>query len=121
MRPGEQITVIVKHWMFMITQTFARLTTDTTGVLYGLFHVKPESLAEHHQYVKSGRWVPETAQDRLAQFLRLAGKIDGWLIGKPMVAIGNAISGLGARAFRRIMFLIIVVPPVIIAYLHLRH
>jgi hypothetical protein len=119
--PGEQITIVVRHWIFMITQTLARLTTEKTGVIFGLWHAKPESCAEHHAYVSSGRWVPEAAQDAFAEFLRIAGKIDGWLIGKPLVVLGNSISGIGARPLRRFLFLIIVGAPGVIAYIHLRH
>jgi hypothetical protein len=112
----------VRHWSFLIEQTFARLSTRQTGLWFGLTHAQPESVAQHHEYVKAGDWIPEDADDGLAAFLRVAGKLDGYLIGKPGVMLFNALSAWWARPLRRYGIALLVAGlTLLIIYLHHRH
>jgi hypothetical protein len=94
----ERAAIALGHWLDLSKAAIARrYEARPDGLLRGLLHAKPESLAEHRNYVRSRAWVPEGHEGSLIPGI---GVLYHNTIGVTLVALGNAISALGARQLR---------------------
>jgi hypothetical protein len=100
MTAGERAARLTRHWL-----TQARADVMRPGELaHAVWHGKPESLAEIHDYAVSRAWVPDGYEGSLVPAL---GALYSHTVAKGGTALGLSIVWVTARALRLVTFLLV--------------
>ena len=100
MTAGERAARLARHWL-----ASAREEAMRPGELpHAIWHGKPESLAEIHDYAVSRAWVPDGYEGSLAPAL---GALYSHTVAKGGTALGLSIVWVTARALRLTTFLLV--------------
>lgn len=94
---GEQAQVAGRIALREAWRRFNELRRRKGGLLHSLFNERPPTLQEECEYAQSRAWVPSGHEGGFAE---AHGILFHWAIGRPMVAAGNLISGIGHKPLR---------------------
>jgi hypothetical protein len=95
--PGERAARLVRHWTAAAREDAMR----PGELLHAIYHGKPNSLAEIHDYALSRAWVPDGHEGQVVPVL---GAAYSHTIAKGGTALGLSIIWVTQRALRLITF-----------------
>ena len=93
----------VSHWAGTAAEGAGQLWLNPGRVLHVLWHGKPESMAEHHAYVRSRAWVPRELSGKPAAVIAWAGIIYHLLIACPLKGAARIVDAAAERPLRLLM------------------
>lgn len=85
------------------------LWLDPGRLLYVLWNGKPESMAEHFAYMKSGAWVPEEIDGPSAKALITAGLAFHLIVAWPLKAAAKSLDAAASRPLRFAFLAVLVI------------
>jgi hypothetical protein len=118
MGQGDQMLAALAH-AFRVARRRARdLSEREGGLVRGLAGGQAPSVREQHAYAAGRTWVPPGHDGGLLEGM---GAIYHWLVGRPGVALGQAIAAVSARPLRWCIGAVISLACAVIALLAAGH
>lgn len=97
MRGWQQLAALAAHGGRATASRWRELRERDGGLVHGLLHARPPSVAEQCGYARDRAWLPAGHEGGIAD---MAGTVYHILIGRPGVAAGDLIAGICARPLR---------------------
>jgi hypothetical protein len=112
---GTQLAAIVRYVAQLIQRNTVRAyRARPNGMLRGLIEARPGSAGDLHRYIQNRGWIPEGHNGWI---LEAIGLIHYNCIARPWHATFTSLAGLGERALRFYLFLLVVLIIVLVIVL----